>query len=201
MFWKICWVMSIPLFMVSLAMAVRTVSIHTNDLFHFGRGRQWWCYAIVSYGHLSASWEVYEPGYVGGWVGVPPGQWFFYHLAANGGTWSVTGASPVETSRRDYGVFGFITFEFRGKPAMSVYWINLGPILPLCTLLSGGILAVKFYHMKRTHNRIRMGKCPHCSYDLRAHHPGEKCPECGTVIVAKNPSDTATNRYPRKPLY
>ena len=26
--------------------------------------------------------------------------------------------------------------------------------------------------------------CPSCSYDLRSHHPGEKCPECGRVIEA-----------------
>jgi hypothetical protein len=29
----------------------------------------------------------------------------------------------------------------------------------------------------------RIGLCPKCSYDLRAHKPGDKCPECGTVIT------------------
>jgi len=24
--------------------------------------------------------------------------------------------------------------------------------------------------------------CPNCRYDLRAHTPGDKCPECGTTI-------------------
>ncbi len=27
--------------------------------------------------------------------------------------------------------------------------------------------------------------CAKCSYDLRAHHPGDKCPECGTPIPPK----------------
>jgi hypothetical protein len=31
--------------------------------------------------------------------------------------------------------------------------------------------------------RYERGLCVHCAYDLRAHKPGEKCPECGTVIA------------------
>ena len=32
--------------------------------------------------------------------------------------------------------------------------------------------------------RLVAGSCPTCSYDLRSHHPGEKCPACGRVIEA-----------------
>jgi hypothetical protein len=32
-----------------------------------------------------------------------------------------------------------------------------------------------------------IGCCEACGYDLRAHHPGDQCPECGTLIPA-NPS-------------
>lgn len=31
----------------------------------------------------------------------------------------------------------------------------------------------------------RPGLCRKCSYDLRAHKVGEKCPECGTVVSAE----------------
>ena len=30
----------------------------------------------------------------------------------------------------------------------------------------------------------RPGLCLSCSYALRAHHPGDKCPECGSVMEA-----------------
>ena len=30
------------------------------------------------------------------------------------------------------------------------------------------------------------GHCLRCSYDLRAHAPGEKCPECGTLIATES---------------
>jgi hypothetical protein len=31
------------------------------------------------------------------------------------------------------------------------------------------------------------GLCPICRYDLRAHAPGQKCPECGTLIETPRP--------------
>jgi ribosomal protein L32 len=31
------------------------------------------------------------------------------------------------------------------------------------------------------------GLCPKCGYDLRAHHAGDKCPECGTLISPPRP--------------
>jgi hypothetical protein len=37
-----------------------------------------------------------------------------------------------------------------------------------------------------THRRLEPGLCPSCSYDLRAHQPGQKCPECGTLILASS---------------
>jgi hypothetical protein len=32
--------------------------------------------------------------------------------------------------------------------------------------------------------RAEHGLCLACGYDLRAHHPGQKCPECGTEVPA-----------------
>ena len=37
---------------------------------------------------------------------------------------------------------------------------------------------------KRKRRRIALGLCIHCGYDLRAHGPGQRCPECGTPVPA-----------------
>jgi hypothetical protein len=38
------------------------------------------------------------------------------------------------------------------------------------------------YGLKKWRERRNLGLCPNCRYDLRAHQPGQRCPECGTVI-------------------
>jgi hypothetical protein len=55
------------------------------------------------------------------------------------------------------------------------YWSCLPFLLPLLLFL-------------RRSRRPAPGFCSTCGYDLRAHHPGEKCPECGTVIPEKKPA-------------
>ena len=42
-------------------------------------------------------------------------------------------------------------------------------------------------HQKRQ-DRIRLGLCTVCAYDLRAHAPGQLCPECGMAIPASSPA-------------
>jgi hypothetical protein len=45
------------------------------------------------------------------------------------------------------------------------------------------LLPALFLRSWRRHRHAsRQGLCPTCHYDLRAHHPGDKCPECGTPI-------------------
>lgn len=48
--------------------------------------------------------------------------------------------------------------------------------------LATGILP--FWQALKFRRRRAMGPgiCPACHYDLRAHRPGDKCPECGTPI-------------------
>jgi hypothetical protein len=47
------------------------------------------------------------------------------------------------------------------------------------TLLFAGLPALWLFQHRR---RPQPGLCPTCHYDLRAHTPGQKCPECGTRI-------------------
>jgi len=60
------------------------------------------------------------------------------------------------------------------------YFVALALLIPILRLLS---LAFKNIRQSRRLRRLRLvGLCPNCSYDLRAHKPGDRCPECGTAI-------------------
>jgi hypothetical protein len=37
---------------------------------------------------------------------------------------------------------------------------------------------------RRRQRRIKAGLCQSCGYDLRAHKPGQCCPECGAPVPA-----------------
>ena len=46
-----------------------------------------------------------------------------------------------------------------------------------------GLSIAAIYGAVRCHRRAwRPGLCRNCSYDLRSHAPGDKCPECGTPV-------------------
>jgi hypothetical protein len=54
-------------------------------------------------------------------------------------------------------------------------------IYPLLALL---VLPVLWWRGEIRRRRLEklVGVCRHCHYDLRAHKPGDKCPECGNLI-------------------
>jgi hypothetical protein len=51
------------------------------------------------------------------------------------------------------------------------------------TALIPAALAVRSVRNRLKFNRLTLaGRCPRCSYDLRAHAADAKCPECGTPV-------------------
>jgi hypothetical protein len=76
------------------------------------------------------------------------------------------------------GISWFYGGPFRGKPALVIlqmtYWSAIAPLI-LGALTCWRILL-------RFRKKARGSLCAKCGYDLRAHKPGQKCPECGTEI-------------------
>ena len=59
---------------------------------------------------------------------------------------------------------------------------NLHIPISYLAVLFAVLPTLSFLCHRRRRKEARVGHCPSCSYDLRAHHPGDKCPECGRVI-------------------
>jgi hypothetical protein len=52
-------------------------------------------------------------------------------------------------------------------------------------------------HFSPSHRKLQIrahryveGQCEQCGYDLRAHSPGDSCPECGLVVPPRNIDDS-----------
>jgi hypothetical protein len=74
-----------------------------------------------------------------------------------------------------YIAFGFSLRNPLGFIVMASYWI-------WSLFLFAAGLASLMVRRKFRKRRNNQSHCPICNYDLRAHHPGQKCPECGTPI-------------------
>ena len=58
--------------------------------------------------------------------------------------------------------------------------------VPIWALVIGTAIAPTWWVLRRKFPaKLPMGLCRNCRYDLRAHKPGNKCPECGTMVARK----------------
>jgi hypothetical protein len=53
--------------------------------------------------------------------------------------------------------------------------VGAAALLPICWA------APKLSTARRRRQRRALGQCLRCGYDLRAHAPGDRCPECGAA--------------------
>ena len=64
-------------------------------------------------------------------------------------------------------------------------WVLLpGCILRIVLMIPGWIFMSRWRKRYDRYQRWKNNHCIECNYDLRAHHPGDDCPECGTPIPA-----------------
>ena len=103
----------------------------------------------------------------------------------------ISGVGPTTTIRHGFYVFGWSTEyydDYHGTRYYggTRYWCSLPYIGPVLTLLAAIPILRFALACRRFCRSSRLGLCPMCSYDLRAHAPGQKCPECGTPVPAKN---------------
>ena len=66
--------------------------------------------------------------------------------------------------------------------ARDVLWVGIPLWFP--TLLFLILPAVWLRRFRSERRKRREGLCRSCGYDLRAHSPGQLCPECGTTVPA-----------------
>ncbi len=62
----------------------------------------------------------------------------------------------------------------------------------LATLLVALFIPI-IWQLRRPKRRRGRDLCPHCGYDLRAHHANPispNCPECGKIIIPSSPTPT-----------
>jgi hypothetical protein len=72
----------------------------------------------------------------------------------------------------------------RGSPAHPEYVETRAQVPAWAMALLLAVLPlVEALRLIGTRRRARIGLCPGCGYDLRAHAAGGRCPECGTAIA------------------
>jgi hypothetical protein len=60
--------------------------------------------------------------------------------------------------------------------------------VPIPYFLLTTVAAIPLLRLLWSNRRRRIaGLCRQCGYDLRAHRPGDRCPECGTFVPATSP--------------
>ncbi|HVT80234.1 MAG TPA: hypothetical protein VHM90_06210, partial [Phycisphaerae bacterium] len=71
-----------------------------------------------------------------------------------------------------------------GSPYTTNWEFRSGFILPFwpLSMFAAMLLFFEFRRWRRNRASILKYTCPTCSYDLRGHRLGDKCPECGTVV-------------------
>lgn len=97
----------------------------------------------------------------------------------------------------------FLGFGFRQAPRF-LLWKDTAEksatfiIMPIwgVVIIAAVIPVLWGIGFQRRYSRRQLGCCLQCGYDLRAHQPGQKCPECGTPVSARIRGNTSPPLVP-----
>ncbi len=173
---------SLVLWLLALGCFIRSAGYGYIDGFAFSRGGRF--VTVESLGdHIFVRW-------VTGWSGHQPLTW-----TANDIRRLPTGPSisNVRGTTRGWGIWvlsGGGQVYGPGMPfsaplpmcGFAVNWVLL--LIPMLILP-----VLWLFALIRRRRRFRSGMCRACGYDLRAHHPGQRCPECGTPVPADHTAE------------
>ena len=100
--------------------------------------------------------------------------------------------------RQGYRAWGLLVEEY--APIHGQIVVGLNWPIPLAIALALAYLPLRWARYQwgwlrqlRQTRRLGRGECPKCGYDLRAHAPGQVCPECGTAVpgdLVRRPMDS-----------
>jgi hypothetical protein len=76
-------------------------------------------------------------------------------------------------------------WDVDGRVVIAPYWFLA--LLALGPAVWAGRGGARELRHRRSRRRLSQGLCAVCGYDLRAHEPGQRCPECGGTIPADLP--------------
>jgi hypothetical protein len=131
---------------------------------------------------LAVQWGAPHPD-DDGWLSVGNGCSRFHYY--NG--WFAESDDPLSQFDPDAGTFGLGPLRWSSVriPAQAAppygrnsYLFGISHWVLALVLLVSPMLWLK--RTRRAKRAQRIGLCPKCGYDLRAHRGGERCPECGT---------------------
>lgn len=117
-----------------------------------------------SFGVLFGHWE---PPQTDRWGFLQPGPWF-------------------DAYRNDWEQERAVKTVHRKRGLIFPYAVPMLLLLPFASFRPLN----KLRHVVIVRRRRTRGLCEACGYDLRAHKPGDRCPECGTPVPAKWSSAT-----------
>jgi hypothetical protein len=89
-------------------------------------------------------------------------------------------AEPPRGSVAKIDLLGLKYYEF--PPPLAVSWMLVVPLWLPMALCSLGAAYGSWCWRQCRGRRTEQYLCARCAYDLRAHKPGDKCPECGSTV-------------------